>query len=41
MYIWLAPCIQETFTDTFTSRTDPDEMSHNVASSQGPHCLLR
>ena len=26
---------------TLTSSTDPDEMSHNVASSQGPHCLLR
>ena len=41
MYICLTPCIRETFTDTFTSSTDPDEMSHNVASSQGPHCFFK
>ena len=41
-YAALTPCIRETPKRAlFTSSKDPDEMSHNVASSRGPNCLLR
>ena len=35
------PCILETSKCNLANNEDPDEMQHNAAFHQGPHCLLR